>query len=199
MNKVRLSKVATVTALSAVIALPSVSQANFLDKLNKGLGKVTQVLGTVGTATSGTAKTVNSSPFADATDDQIQKIVDASLIRTGVAHIDKTLDEAKENIGEMMLMASCSKADNLNFGRIQAADAYTIFTNGVLSKVNHHPKDRCMTAQSMGGFKKPANNQIEFNVVYYSEISGEGTTCEVIMRDDYGTGNWLVKKHWCRN
>lgn len=199
MNKMKFNSISTTLLLTSVLMLPNASHANFLDKLNKGLGKVGQVLGTVSGTTSSTqtASKSSDSVFADASDEQVEQIVKVAMTRSGVPEVDKSLDEAKENIAQMMLLASCSDNWNLNFGAIQSPDEQMMGWKGVLSRMPYHPKDRCATAQSMGGFKKPAQNILEFKVIYSSTISGEASTCQVRLRDQYGTGNWLVAGHAC--
>ncbi|OOR89921.1 hypothetical protein B0181_05790 [Moraxella caviae] len=173
------------------------SQASFWDKVGQGLGVVNKTLGVITGNTATTESHRSDKVFARASDTQLEQIAKVVQTRTGRADIDQTLNEAQDNIFEMILKASCSDNWRLNFGRIQSPEEEWLSRDGVGSKMVHHPKDRCATVQSMGSFAKPAKNIIEFKIIYASDISGEANSCKAKLRDQYGTGEWLVSEHFC--
>ncbi|MBE9577733.1 MULTISPECIES: hypothetical protein [Moraxella] len=179
---------ATVMAFTATTA-----HANFLDKVNNALGGVNKVL-SVATGTTAPSTQATTSHFANATDAQMQKIVNAVNQPTNTA-LDSVIAKASPNIAQVLLLGGCATSIELEAGALQSPQASSTFMVSAMTSTTYHPKSQCMTVQNIGSWSQPAKNSLKFKVVYSSDVSGETVTRHVEMLDEYGNGNWLVKRH----
>lgn len=181
--------------LLSIIAV-STAHADFLDKLNNALGKVNKVLGTVsGNQTSTTQTTASTPQFAIATEQQTKQIISALMTSTNNSTLDAKLAHARENIAQVLVMGSCGTKFNFGAGKYQSPQAETHHLVSAMFNTTYHPNNQCMTVKNIGSWQQPANNALAFQVVYYSDVSGETVKRNVEFIDEYGNNNWLVKKH----
>lgn len=179
--------------VATLVLLVSVqAHANFLEKVNNALGTVNRVFGGNASATTST-QTANN--FATPTDTQLQRIATLLMQPTNNANLDSVIVQAKNNISQILLLGGCATTFNFGAGAVQSPQAYSHAITSAIASTNYHPKSQCMTVQNLGSWEQPARNSLRFKVVYASDVSGETVTRTVEMLDEYGNGNWLVKKH----
>lgn len=176
----------------------TVAHADFLDKLNNALGTVNKVLGAVSGSPNptSTTQTPTSTPqFAIATEQQTKQIASALMTSTNNVALDAKLAHARENIAQVLVMGSCGTKFSFGAGKYQSPQAETHNLVSAMFNTTYHPNNQCMTVKNIGSWKQPANNALAFQVVYYSDVSGETVKRNVEFIDEYGNNNWLVKKH----
>ncbi|MDO4250739.1 MAG: hypothetical protein Q4C68_04435 [Moraxella sp.] len=105
--------------------------------------------------------------------------------------------QAIDPIAQLLLIASCSTEEfNLSLGGIQALNAQSFNLMNIMSYLQYHPKNQCVSVKNIGNWQMPAKNALTFRVIYHSDISGETATALVSMI--YDNGNWLVLEHMVR-
>ncbi|MFB2539784.1 MULTISPECIES: hypothetical protein [unclassified Acinetobacter] len=180
----------------------SIAHAGFFDDLNKAVTAVNSVIGAINTASSGAIVTPNTSQtsttftgttMATPTDYQLQKIAQSIVVSSiQDPKLRQAVTQALDNINKMLLITSCqTTSDDLYLGEVLSPKANMMFIKNPnsLNRYKNHPKDKCLTVQNIGDWKLE-NDELRFNVVYSSDITGATANIDVYMTQD--NGQWLV-------
>lgn len=181
------------TRISACLLLAcgiaSAAQAqNFLQKFNDKLNKVNHAL-------AGNDSQALEANAAQPTDRQLQQLAGAMNAPGKPAQVQPMYEEARETIGDLLLVTSC---DFTQGGKQLARFAAPgVWVNSFVSPVgvmSHHPRTQCLDVQRLDGWQVKAKNAFHFRALYVSAESGESATkgFELTRQPD---GNWLVSEY----
>lgn len=184
------------TILLSILIVTNYANAGFFDEVNKALGTVNQVLNTVNTATgnNGTSgdvvtSTSSSSAIASPTDSQLANIASSLSVKTGDVKLDNAISGAKQNISQVLLVASCQiKGYDLAAG--DALSPSHSSNHSIIPFMVGEPKDKCLTVNNVGGWRLDEEDTLKFSAVFSSNATGKPETRHFTMKNEYG--KWLL-------
>ncbi len=120
---------------------------------------------------------------------ELSKVMPSPQIKSSVAEAAPTIARFVERLG---CLADNTGASALSeFAASEVNLGYTLFRP--MRETPYHNKGACLTVIRVHGWRAPANNALQFEVVYKAEDSGEGakSSHEVVRQPD---GIWLFTR-----
>jgi hypothetical protein len=164
-----------------------------LEQVNGELSKVNRALGAVNNE-----QAINNNPsLAKISIEQQEKIKSALFEKTNNESQDQAIYEASQNIYNFIRINSCIKNYSGSLLNTYAAPGKEFpshnYIGSPLPTMKYHDKSTCATVLRIQGWKMPAKNALQFEVVYISDSSGESNkrNHELIKQS---SGQWLFSK-----
>lgn len=186
-------------AIFSTIGLLSINgHAGFWNDVNNTLNTTSTALNVLNgkSNTKAVKDTVSSQtiPLAPITEIQSQRIKQLVQANTSDEFLNQAILEAKPNIEGLLSLASCQNDDwRLMVGKYKSPHS-TGLLYPVIPKMKYHPLNQCLTVQSVGNWRMPVRDALNFTTVYASDVSPESTKMHIDMKRE-PNGQWYVTVH----
>lgn len=130
------------------------------------------------------------------TADQQNQISRELAKKAADARMQALINEASPTIKEFIEKISCLPYETAGKEfAAYAAPGEHLYVNSPLKSTPYHNKSACLTVKKIQGWKSPALNALQFEVIYVAEDSGESTKTnhKIIKQPD---GSWLFSGDW---